>query len=179
MQMGFNWEMGPFELWDAAGVEQTVARMKKEGRPVSPNVEKLLADGQKSWYEPHLEVPSGKSYFDLERQGHKPVPLPEGIWSVAAAKRGGTKVVKSNPGASLVDLGDGVACLEFHSKMNSLGGDNIDAFVVTNDAQHFSVGANIMMLLMAIQEEEWDDIDMMIRQFQGMTQLIKFSPKPV
>jgi 3-hydroxyacyl-CoA dehydrogenase len=196
MQLGFNWEMGPFELWDAAGVEQTVARMKKEGRPVSANVEKLLTDGQKSWYEPHFEVPSGKSYFDLERQGRKPVPLPEGIWSVAAAKRGGTKVVKSNPGASLVDLGDGVACLEFHSKMNSLGGDivqmvsstlkpgselgaNFDAFVITNDAQHFSVGANIMMLLMAVQEEEWDDIDMMIRQFQGMTQLIKFSPKPL
>src|SRR3954471_18475832 len=171
MQLGFNWEMGPFELWDAAGVELTVARMKKEGRPVSANVEKLLADGQKSWYEPHLEVPSGKSYFDLEFQGHKPVPLPEGVWSVAAAKRGGTKVVKSNPGASLVDLGDGVACLEFHSKMNSLGGDiiqmvsstlkpgselgaNFDAFVITNDAHHFSVGANIMMLLMAIQEEE-------------------------
>jgi 3-hydroxyacyl-CoA dehydrogenase len=95
-----------------------------------------------------------------------------------------------------VDLGDGVGCLEFHSKMNSLGGDivqmlsstlkpgselgaNFDAFVITNDAQHFSVGANIMMLLMAIQEEEWDDIDIMIRQFQGMTQMIKFSPKPV
>src|SRR3954463_5677680 len=196
MQLGFNWEMGPFELWDAAGVEQTVVRMKKEGRPVSANVEKLLADGQKSWYEPHLEVPSGKSYFDLEFHGHKPVPTSDGVWSVTAAKRGGMRVVKSNPGASLVDLGDGVGCLEFHSKMNSLGGDivqmlsstlkpgselgaNFDAFVITNDAQHFSVGANIMMLLMAIQEEEWDDIDIMIRQFQGMTQLIKFSPKPV
>src|SRR5438270_98584 len=182
MQLGFNWEMGPFELWDAAGVEQPVARMKKEGRPVSANVEKLLADGQKSWYEPHLEVPSGKSYFDLERQGHKPVSLPEGVWSVTAAKRGGTKVVKSNPGASLVDLGDGVGCLEFHSKMNSLGGDivqmvsstlkpgselgaNFDAFVITNDAQHFSVGANIMLLSMAITWDAWDDIEFIIRQF--------------
>src|SRR5436305_6307343 len=99
MQLGSKSEIGPFALWDAAGVEQTVARMKKEGRPVSPNVEKLLADGQKSWYEPHLEVPSGKSYFDLERQGHTPVPTSEGVWSVTAGKRGGTKVVKSNPGA--------------------------------------------------------------------------------
>src|SRR5207253_11333219 len=99
-------------------------------------------------------------------------------------------------GASLVDLGDGVGCIEFHSKMNSLGGDiiqlvsqtlkpgselgaNFDAFVITNDAQHFSVGANIMLLLMAVQEGEWDDIDLMIRSFQGMTQAIKFSPKPV
>jgi len=104
-------------------------------------------------------------------------------------------VVKKNPGASLIDLGDGVACIEFHSKMNSLGGDIVqlvtqslkpggpgdafDAFVITNDAPHFSVGANIMMLLMAVQDEEWDEIEMMIRAFQGMTQAVKFSPKPV
>jgi len=104
-------------------------------------------------------------------------------------------VVKKNSGASLVDLGDGVGCIEFHSKMNSLGadiiqlitqtlkpggpGDAFDAFVITNDATNFSVGANLMLLLMAVQEEEWDDVDLVIRQFQGMTQAIKFSPKPV
>jgi 3-hydroxyacyl-CoA dehydrogenase len=104
-------------------------------------------------------------------------------------------VVKKNSGASLIDLGDGVGCIEFHSKMNALGadimslvlqslkpggpGDAFDAFVVTNDAQNFSVGANVMLLLMAIQEEEWDDVDLGIRQFQGMNQAIKFSPKPV
>ncbi|MDP9268122.1 MAG: 3-hydroxyacyl-CoA dehydrogenase NAD-binding domain-containing protein [Acidobacteriota bacterium] len=196
MKLGFNWELGPFELWDAAGVPQTVARMKKEGKPVAANVEKLLAGGAASWYQEHPEVPSGRSYFDLAKLGYKPVDVPEGVWSVAVAKRGGTKVVKKNAGASLVDLGDGVGCIEFHSKMNALGGDiiqlvqqtlkpgsdigaNFDAFVITNDAQHFSVGANIMLLLMAVQEEEWDDIELMIRQFQGMTQAIKFSPKPV
>ncbi len=104
-------------------------------------------------------------------------------------------MVKKNSGASLVDLGDGVGCIEFHSKMNALGadiislilqtlkpggpGDAFDAFVITNDAQNFSVGANLMLLLMSIQEEEWDDVDLAIRQFQGMTQAIKFSPKPV
>ena len=104
-------------------------------------------------------------------------------------------VVKKNAGASLVDLGDGVACIEFHSKMNAIGadivslitqslkpggpGDSFDAFVITNDAQNFSVGANLMLLLMSVQEEEWDDIDLAIRQFQGMTQAIKFSAKPV
>jgi 3-hydroxyacyl-CoA dehydrogenase len=103
--------------------------------------------------------------------------------------------VKKNSGASLVDLGDGVGCIEFHSKMNSLGadivgfilqilkpggaGDNFDAFVITSDATNFSVGANLMLLLMSVQEEEWDDVDLAIRQFQGMTQAIKFSPKPV
>ena len=117
-----------------------------------------------------------------------------GVWSVEVAKKS-NGVVKKNSGASLVDLGDGVACIEFHSKMNSLGGDIVslisqtlkpggpgdgfDAFVITNDADNFSVGANVMLLLMSVQEEEWDEVDLAIRQFQGMTQAIKFSPKPV
>ncbi len=194
MRLGFNWELGPFELWDAAGVEATVARMKKEGRPVAANVEKLLASDSKSWYESDPKTTSGRAYFDLDHGGFKPVDVPAGVWSVAVAKKS-NYVVKKNSGASLVDLGDGVACIEFHSKMNSLGadiislilqtlkpggaGDAFDAFVITNDAQNFSVGANLMLLLMSIQEQEWDDIDLAIRQFQGMTQAIKFSPKPV
>jgi 3-hydroxyacyl-CoA dehydrogenase len=194
MKLGFNWEMGPFELWDAAGVEATVARMKKEGKPLAANVEKLLGSGKKSWYEDNPGNASGKSFFDLATGNWKPVTVPQGVWSVAVAKKS-KGVVKKNSGASLVDLGDGVACIEFHSKMNSLGadiiqlitqtlkpggpGDAFDAFVITNDATNFSVGANLMLLLMAVQEEEWDDVDMVIRQFQGMTQAIKFSPKPV
>ncbi|HEV2021091.1 MAG TPA: 3-hydroxyacyl-CoA dehydrogenase NAD-binding domain-containing protein [Terriglobales bacterium] len=195
MRLGFNWEMGPFELWDAAGVEATVARMKMEGRPLAANAEKLLASGAKGWYQDHPDVPSGRSYFDLACPGYKPVAAPEGVWSVTVAKKSGAKVVKKNAGASLVDLDDGVACLEFHSKMNSLGGDIVelvtrslqpggpgdgfDAFVITNDAQNFSVGANLMLLLMTVQEEEWDDVDLAIRQFQAMTQAVKFSSKPV
>ena len=194
MRMGFNWELGPFELWDAAGVEATVARMKKEGKPVAANVEQLLALGQKSWYVDDPKSSSGRKYFDLATANWQPVQVPAGVWSVTVAKKS-NGVVKKNSGASLVDLGDGVACLEFHSKMNSLGadilslitqslkpggpGDNFDAFVITNDAANFSVGANLMLLLMSVQEEEWDDVDLAIRQFQGMTQAIKFSPKPV
>jgi 3-hydroxyacyl-CoA dehydrogenase len=194
MRLGFNWELGPFELWDAAGVEGTVARMKKEGKPVAANVGKLLASGQKSWYTDDPKTSSGRVYFDLATGNSKPVEVPAGVWSVAVAKKS-NGVVKKNSGASLVDLGDGVACIEFHSKMNSLGadivglilqtlkpggpGDNFDAFVITNDATNFSVGANLMLLLMSVQEEEWDDVDLAIRQFQGMTQAIKFSPKPV
>ena len=194
MRMGFNWEKGPFELWDAAGVEATVIRMKKEGHPVAANVEKLLASGKRSWYEDDAKAASGKQYFDLATANWKPVTVPAGVWSVEVAKKS-NGVVKKNSGASLVDLGDGVACIEFHSKMNALGadiitliqqslkpggpGDNFDAFVITNDAQNFSVGANLMLLIMSIQDEEWDDVDMAIKQFQGMTQAIKFSPKPV
>jgi 3-hydroxyacyl-CoA dehydrogenase len=194
MRLGFNWELGPFELWDAAGVETTVTRMKKEGRPVAANVEKLLASGQKAWYADDAKTQSGRAYFDFARGSLKPVEVTAGVWSVGVAKKSNS-VVKKNSGASLVDLGDGVGCIEFHSKMNSLGadiislilqtlkpggpGDGFDAFVITNDATNFSVGANLMLLLMSVQEEEWDDVDLAIRQFQGMTQAVKFSPKPV
>ena len=194
MRLGFNWELGPFELWDAAGVEAAVGRMKKEGKPVAANVEKLLASGQKSWYADDSKAASGRKYWDLATGNWQAVQVPAGVWSVTVAKKA-NGVVKNNSGASLVDLGDGVGCIEFHSKMNSLGadivslilqtlkpggpGDNFDAFVITNDATNFSVGANLMLLLMSVQEEEWDDVDLAIRQFQGMTQAIKFSPKPV
>ena len=194
MKMGFNWELGPFELWDAAGVEATVAQLKKEGRPVPPNAERLLASGQKSWYIDEPKSATGKKYWEIGTESWEPVQAPVGVWSVTVAKKS-NGVVKKNSGASLVDLGDGVACLEFHSKMNALGadiislitqslkaggpGDGFDAFVITNDATNFSVGANLMLLLMSVQEEEWDEVDLVIRQFQGMTQAIKFSSKPV
>jgi len=194
MKLGFNWELGPFELWDAAGVEAAVARMKKEGKPVAANVERLLSSGQKSWYVDDAKSPAGRQFWDLGSAKNESVQVAPGVWSVTVAKKS-NGVVKKNSGASLVDLGDGVACLEFHSKMNSLGadiiglitqalkpggpGDNFDAFVITNDATNFSVGANLMLLLMSVQEEEWDDVDLAIRQFQGMTQAIKFSAKPV
>jgi 3-hydroxyacyl-CoA dehydrogenase len=194
MRLGFNWELGPFELWDAAGVEATVARMKKEGKPVAANVEKLLAAGQKSWYTDDPKAASGRKYWQLATGNWQLVEVPAGVWSTTVAKKS-NGVVKKNSGASLIDLGDGVACIEFHSKMNSLGsdivslitqtlkpngpGDAFDAFVIANDATNFSVGANLMLLLMSVQEDEWDDVDLAIRQFQGMTQAIKFSPKPV
>src|SRR5580692_1452519 len=194
MRLGFNWELGPFELWDAAGVEATVERMKKENRPVAANVEQLLASGKKTWYLDDAKAASGRAYWDLKGANYEPVKVSSGVWSVEVAKKS-NGVVKKNSGASLVDLSDGVACIEFHSKMNTIGtdivqlisqslksggpGDNFEAFVITNDATNFSVGANLMLLLMSIQEGEWDDVDLAIRTFQGMTQAIKFSPKPV
>jgi 3-hydroxyacyl-CoA dehydrogenase len=218
MRLGFNWELGPFELWDAVGVSASVERMKKEGKPVAANVEKLLASGNTSWYIDAAEVPSGRKYFDLgyghagggpratkENAGESPAStqaaqylpeeVPAGVWSVTIAKKSNC-VVKKNAGASLLDLGDGVGCIEFHSKMNSMGGDivqlvtqalkpdsalgeNFDAFVIANEGQHFSVGANIMLLLMSVQEGDWDEVDMAIHAFQNMTQAVKFSSKPV
>src|SRR5258708_13088535 len=116
------------------------------------------------------------------------------MWSVQVAKKS-NGVMKKNAGPSLIDLGDGVGCIEFHSKMNDLGGDIVqmvsqslktggigdqfEAFVITGDSANFSVGANLMMLMLAVQEEEWDEVDMAIKQFQGMTQAIKFCSRPV
>src|SRR6516225_8607691 len=194
MKTGFNWEMGPFELWDACGVAQTVERMKKEGKPVAANVEKLLASGKTAWYADDPKTASGRKYLDVAASDYRAEQVPAGVWSVTAAKKANGEV-KKNASASLIDLGDGVGCIEFHSKMNALGGDivslitqtlkpggagdNFDAFVIANDAGNFSVGANIMILLMAVQEEEWDEVDLAVRHFQNMTQAIKFSPKPV
>src|SRR5205085_1011464 len=122
VRLGFNWKLGPFELWDAAGVEPTVARMKKENRPIAANVEQLLAAGKKSWYLDDPKTASGRVYFDLRTATYEAVKVPAGVWSVEVAKKS-NGVVKKNSGASLADVGDGVACIEFHSKMNALGGD--------------------------------------------------------
>ncbi len=190
MRAGFNWEMGPFQLWDAAGVPATVARMRAAGEPVSPNVEALLDSGGTAWY-----CHDGAECFDPASRSYRPVTKAEGIARVAHF-RSPERVVKHNPGASLVDLGDGVGCLELHSKKNAIGedivrlvtetlrpdGDSIrdfQAFVITGDADNFSVGANLMQLLLSMQEGEWDEVDFAIRAFQRMTASIKFCPRPV
>jgi len=190
MRAGFNWEMGPFQLWDAAGVRAAVDRMKGAGEPVSANAERLLAAGGDSWYRN-----CGRECFDLASGAYQSIAAAEGAARVAHF-RASHGVVKSNPGASLVDLGDGVACLELHSLKDAVGEDvvrmltdtlrsdsdavrNFAAFVIGGDADNFSVGANLMQLLLAVQEDEWEDVDMMIRAFQRMTAAIKFCPRPV
>jgi 3-hydroxyacyl-CoA dehydrogenase len=190
MRAGFNWEMGPFQLWDTAGVPGTVARMRAAGEPVSPIVERLLAAGGDAWYRNH-----GRECFDVNGRAYRPVTEADGIGRIARF-RAAHGVVRQNPGASLVDLGDGVACLELHSKKNAVGEDivrlitetfspesaavrDFDAFVIGGDAEHFSVGANLMQLLLSAQEGEWDEVDFAVRAFQRMTAAIKFCPRPV
>jgi 3-hydroxyacyl-CoA dehydrogenase len=195
MKNGFNWELGPFEMWDAAGVVATTERMKAAGRKLAPAVVTLLASGNTSWYQEDASVPSGRRFFDVASATYKPVPATEGTAGIQVLKRA-HGVVKKNAGASLIDLGDGIGCIEFHSKMNAIGSDIVsfitqtlkpgsdalsqfDAFVISNDSDNFSVGANVMQLLLAIQEQDWDEIDLAIKAFQKMTQSIKFSAKPV
>jgi 3-hydroxyacyl-CoA dehydrogenase len=201
MKTGFNWELGPFEMFDAAGVRATTEKVRAGGGSVSANVEKLLAyadahgEANPSWYKDDASVPSGRLFFDPVTSTYKSVVTAEGVTSLAVIKKA-KGVVKKNPGASVVDLGDGVAAIELHSKMNALGDDivrlitqtlkpssdtvgNFEAFVITGDSANFSVGANLMQLLLGIQEEEWDEVEMAVRAFQNMTQTIKFCPRPV
>jgi 3-hydroxyacyl-CoA dehydrogenase len=190
MRAGFNWEMGPFQLWDAAGVPATVQRMRDAGERVSPIVERLMAAGAAAWYRI-----DGRECFDVASAAYRPVTEAEGIARIARF-RASNGVVRHNPGASLVDIGDGVACLELHSKKNAVGEDiirlvtetfspqsdavrNFEAFVIGGDAEHFSVGANLMQLLLSAQEGEWDEVDFAVRAFQRMTAAIKFCPRPV
>jgi 3-hydroxyacyl-CoA dehydrogenase len=192
MRTGFNWELGPFEMWDAVGVAATVDRLRAASQHISPQAEALLAAGKTSWYQ---DTPEARLVFDLATSTYKPIDQPAGI-ATAAAFRRANKVVRQNPGCSLIDLGEGIALLELHSKKNAIGGDitslvtqtlspdsqyvrDFRGFVISGDAGDFSVGANLMQLLLAIQEGDWDEVDFAVRGFQRMTASIKFCPRPV
>jgi 3-hydroxyacyl-CoA dehydrogenase len=189
VKWGFNHEFGTFELWDIIGVEKSVARMRDDGLRIPPLVEKLLESGKKSFYEKR----EGRTYFFDQNTGeYREVEKPSGIIILKSVKEQ-TQVIKKNAAASLIDIGDGVACLEFHSKMNAIGGDtismmnysvkevgeNFEALVIGNQAENFSVGANIMMLLLGIQEGEWDEIAFSVRNFQNANMNLRYSKKPV
>ncbi|HXW57552.1 MAG TPA: 3-hydroxyacyl-CoA dehydrogenase NAD-binding domain-containing protein [Candidatus Cybelea sp.] len=189
MRWGFAWELGPFEVWDAIGVERMAKALEREGKSMPELVERVLASPKKSFYESEK---GRTSYFDLASGARKLVEEPRGILILKSEKER-TRVVQANPGASLVDLGDGVVCCEFHAKMNAIGGDIVamihagvsrlgvefDAMVVANQAPNFSVGANLMLLLIGAQEGEWDDIHLAVRQFQRCNMAIKYAPGPV
>ncbi len=195
MRAGYNWQLGPFEMWDAVGVADTVKRMQAAGERVSPAVETMLASGAASWYSEN-----GGTSYDPATQRYQPVGRAAGLARIASFRAGhdlqSRGIVRGNPGASLIDLGHGVACIELHSKKSAIGDDimrlitktldptsdavrDFRAFVISSDAENFSVGANLMQLLLAAQEGEWEDVDLTIRAFQRMTQSIKFCPRPV
>ena len=189
MRWGFGWELGPFEVWDAIGVEKSVARMKEEGSSVPANLEQMLTAGATSFYK---KDQGQQLYFDFASRKYVPLSDSPGVIVLKSVKDR-TGIIKKNAGASLIDIGDGVAGLEFHSKMNAIGGDtlqmlkfalgevdkNFVGLVVGNQGQNFCVGANIMLMLMEAQEENWEDLDMMGRVFQNATMSLRYSPKPV
>jgi 3-hydroxyacyl-CoA dehydrogenase len=179
MRWGFNWDLGPFELWDRIGVAWSAEKWKAEGHALPSGVRSMLDSGATHFYR-------NGEFWDFAESRYKRLErLP------TLLKR--SAVVKTNAGATLRDLGDGITCLELHSKLNALGPDAVemandavnslntqfDALVISNEGEHFSAGANLMLLLLEIQDENWDDIDHMVRMFQRMTSAIKFAYKPV
>jgi 3-hydroxyacyl-CoA dehydrogenase len=189
MKWGYNWELGPFEIWDAIGLKSSVKKMEKEGETIPPLVEQILQKGYSSFYE---KKDGQTFFFDLGAAQYQEVKeKPEIIFLSSLKER--KKTVLTNPGASLIDLGDGVACLEFHSKMNAIGADTIqmmrdslkeveekfDGMVIGNQGENFSAGANLMLILFEIQDENWDDIELSVKAFQDALMAVKYFEKPV
>ena len=179
MQWGFGWERGPFELMDALGIREVLAA----GSETAPTV---MEGGVPRLLQGALDA--GRNRL---RDGLVP-PAAADLQLLRAAKDR-SRVVKSNAGASLVDLGDGVLAVEFHSKMNAIGGDaiamlqhgareatkNFAALVVTNEAPHFSAGANLMLVLLEAQDENWDELDAMVKGFQQTVMMLRCCEVPV
>ena len=193
MRWGYAHTLGPFELWDALGFEDVSKRIEAEGRVLPENIIRLRMAGAKSLYRhadhdgrPHTQ------YLDFCNTEYRDIAERPGIIVLADEKRA-HGVVKKNAGASLIDLGDGVLCCEFHSKMNTIGEDNIammyagldetarnfDAMVIANQGENFSVGANLMLVLLAAQEGEWDELNLAIHRFQQVNMALKYASKPV
>jgi 3-hydroxyacyl-CoA dehydrogenase len=188
MRWGFGWELGPFEMMDAIGVKEFAAQVEKERRPLPLLIERVLAIGRKGFYESEKGV---TTVFDIAGPP-RTLQEPSGVIILQSLKEAGREVER-NSGASLIDLGDGVVCCEFHAKMNAIGADLISmihkglkrletdfaAMVIANQAVNFSVGANLMLVLVGAQEQEWDELHMAVKQFQNVNLAIKYARKPV
>ena len=190
IKWGFNWELGPFECWDVIGLEESVKRMTEEGKPVPENIKSMLSAGHSSFYKRE----NGQLfYFDFTINDYKPVFISKDVIILSHEKEKEARLLKKNSGASLIDIGDGVVLVEFHSKMNSIGEDiisminyglkevekNYQALVIGNQGGNFSVGANLMLILMLAQDQDWDEIDYAVRMLQKTVMGLKYSEKPV
>ncbi|PLT33969.1 3-hydroxyacyl-CoA dehydrogenase [Bacillus sp. V5-8f] len=188
MKWGFGWNAGPFETWDAIGLEKSVARMEEEGTAVPQWIKDMLASGFTSFYK---ETEEGQISYYANGEYKQLIENPKVINLKRLKKQG--KVIKKNSGASLIDIGDGVALLEFTSPNNAIGLDivqminfaveeveaNYKGLVIGNQAKNFCVGANLAMMLMEAQDDNVSELDMVIRHFQQAMMKIKYSSKPV
>ncbi|HZN58687.1 MAG TPA: 3-hydroxyacyl-CoA dehydrogenase/enoyl-CoA hydratase family protein [Planctomycetota bacterium] len=194
LRWGFSWDLGPFEAWDAIGVAPSCERLRREGKTLPPLVEKVLASREKTFYS-FLESQGGRrrSYFDLAAGRQAPVPERAGLILLDDVRER-SQPLKSNDWASLRDIGDGVLCVEFHSKMNTISGETLAmiragideversgraGLVVGNQAQHFSLGANLVGLSTAAKDRKFGEIDAMIRDFHATVLRMRYSTKPV
>jgi len=194
IKWGFGWQLGPFEGWDAIGVQESVDRMLAENRKVPQWVLDMLASGRSCFYETNTGV---KTYYDMLSGESKPVPTAEKNINLNLQKSGGN-LIKKNWSASLIDLGDGVLNVEFHSilqpALNPIDGslamtinEGIDlldegkfkAMVIGHNGQNFSAGANLAGILEVCEAKDWDRIEQVVKDLQDLTQRIRFSKAPI
>jgi 3-hydroxyacyl-CoA dehydrogenase len=188
MKTGFGWELGPFETWDAIGIERSMKLFEKEGKKPAAWIEEMIAAGHKSFYK----VENGlSSYYDVASKSYKVIPGTESFIILDNYRE--RKPVFKNSGVTLHDIGDDILCLEFHTKMNTLGGEVIEGInraisiaekdyrglVIGNQGPNFSAGANLALVLMYAVEQEYDEIDFMIRSFQNTMMRARYSSIPV
>ncbi|MBX7149324.1 3-hydroxyacyl-CoA dehydrogenase/enoyl-CoA hydratase family protein [bacterium] len=191
MKWGFNWDVGPFETWDILGVKETADRIVKEGGTLPAIVKAVLEKGDGVFYKHE----NGKHlYFDAVSNSYKAIPTKANKITIQKLKDE-KRELKSNTGASLLDLGDGVLCVEFHTKMNAIDNDigqmlsegldllekdnNYKGMVVSNDGQNFSAGANLMLLWLESQQKNWANIEALVKGFQDVTQRMRHFSKPI
>jgi len=189
LRAGFGWEMGPFETWDAIGFEKVLKTMEEMGKKPAQFVYDMVADGVTSFYK----VENGnRLYYDITSKSYKVIPGTEELLSLANLKESNT--VWENADASIIDLGDGILNVEFHSKMNTIGGGTLQAInkaidmaeeeeqykgvVLSNEGENFSAGANVGMIFMMAVEQEYDELDFAIRAFQNTTMRLRYSSIP-
>ncbi|MES2276406.1 MAG: 3-hydroxyacyl-CoA dehydrogenase NAD-binding domain-containing protein [Bacteroidota bacterium] len=188
MNAGFGWEMGPFEKWDALGVEATVKAMEAVGNKPAAWVYDMLESGAKSFYQ----IEDGhKKYYDIPAKTYKIIPGTEQFILLDNIRA--SKTIWKNSGTTITDIGDGIINLEFHTKMNTIGGEVIEGInkaitlaeasykglVISNEGANFSAGANVGMIFMMAVEQEYDELSMVIRAFQNTMMRIRYSSIPV
>ncbi len=190
MRWGFNWDLGPFEAWDAIGVAESVARMQKEGIAVPAWVTQMLASGRASFYDGPVAAPR---FYDIGTHKAASVSPDRRQLRLAAIKEDAKHVVKSNRSASLVDLGDGCLCFEVHTKMNTIDDEvlallvagvheaeqNFAALVVANDGEHFGAGANLKLVLEIAKKKQYDELDKVVQLFHHAMQSVRYAAVPV
>lgn len=188
MRAGFGWELGPFEVWDALGVKEGVEMMKANGNAPAAWVTQMLDAGNSSFYK----VENGaKSYYDIPSKSYKQIPGQDAFIILDNIRA--NKTIWKNAGTTLTDIGDGILNLEFHTKMNTIGGEVLSGInkaidiaekdyrglVIGNDGANFSAGANVGMIFMMAVEQEWDEVNMAIKMFQNTAMRLRYSSIPV
>lgn len=190
MRWGFGREAGPFEMWDLIGVAETAEKMREFGFPPAAWVEEMLAAGCQSFYQYQDGIKVG--VYNPALGAYQKIERPAGLVLLPELKARG-KLIKKNMGASLVDLGDGVAGVEFHTKMNALDEDifailehalevtrqDFEGLVIGNEAEHFSAGANLFLVVMNAQSKNWEALDTVIQKMQDILMRVRYFPKPV